>query len=221
MSVLIVEDHHMLADGLAAALDRAGMETRVVYPSSRENVLEALREHNPQVVLLDLDLGLPDGGGLSLVRVLVGADVTVIVLTGSRDRYELGRCVEAGASGIISKALSLGQLIDTVRCAVAGEPLCGRAERDALIAELRQKELHDLRRMQRFMHLSRREAEVLRSLAAGRSVEELAEENFVSVTTLRSQVRSILLKLGVHSQLAAVAAARQSGWLDASSGITM
>ncbi|HUP75241.1 MAG TPA: response regulator transcription factor [Acidimicrobiales bacterium] len=215
--VLIVEDHRMLAEGLRATLKRAGIENRVVYPSKRDDVLQAQRKYEPRVILLDLDLGLRDGGGASLVRLLVDTGATVILITGSRDRYELGRCLEAGAQGVIDKALSLDQLIDTVRYALRGEPLPGRAERDALIAEVRQKELHDLRRMQRFLQLSPREAQVLQALADGRSVEDLVAENFVSVTTVRSQVRAILQKLGVHSQLAAVAAARQSGWLEARS----
>jgi DNA-binding NarL/FixJ family response regulator len=217
VSVLIVEDHHMVAEGLASALRRAGADAGVVYPSDRDDVLDAVGRQRPHVVLLDLDLGLPELSGEALVPALVRSDVAVILLTGTRNRAALGRCLEAGARGVVHKEEGLSAVIEVVRSALRGELLTGRDEREALIAEARQQEALDARRLAPFALLTRREGEVLRALIEGRSVERVAVESFVSVATVRSQVRAILLKLGVNSQLAAVAAARQSGWLDASS----
>ena len=77
----------------------------------------------------------------------------------------------------------------------------GRDERNALLAERRERELRQQRKLAPFQSLSRRESDVLRALADGRSVEVIANESYVSVATVRSQVRSILLKLGVTAWL--------------------
>jgi DNA-binding NarL/FixJ family response regulator len=213
--VLIVEDHEMLAEALASALRVTGADTHVVRAATADDVVDAVTGHRPRLVLLDLDLGLADLTGDLLVPSLVDAGATVILLTGCRDRTTLGRCLEAGAVGVVSKEAGLTVLIDAVDRVLRGEPLPDRDEREAMIAEARERRAADAQRLAPFLQLTRREAHVLRALADGRSVESVAAESFVSVATVRSQVRAILMKLGVGSQLAAVAAARRSGWLDA------
>jgi two-component system nitrate/nitrite response regulator NarL len=215
--VLIIEDHEMLAEALASALRVTGAETGVVRARCPDDVVDAVRRHRPRLVLLDLDLGLPDLSGDVLVSCLVDSGAAVVLLTGCRDRATLGRCLAAGADGIVSKEAGLAALLDVVGRVLRGDSLPGRDEREALIAEAREQRALDAQRLAPFMQLTRREAQVLRALVDGRSVEAVAADSFVSVATVRSQVRAILLKIGVSSQLAAVAAARRSGWLDARS----
>ena len=219
IDVLIVEDHRLLADGLVAALCRAGIASQALYPTRLVDVVHAMNQHRPALVLLDLDLGMPDGDGATAVPLLVDAGADVLLLTGSRDRDALARCLEHGARAVVSKAETLDGVITAVRCALRGDVLPGRDERNALLAERRERELRRQRQLAPLRSLSRREADVLRALADGRSVETVATESYVSVATVRSQVRSILLKLGVNSQLAAVAVARQSGWLDSADDV--
>jgi DNA-binding NarL/FixJ family response regulator len=212
--VLIVEDHRLLGDGLAGALCRAGVAARVVYPQQVADVLACVRQLRPSLVLLDVDLGMRDGNGDAAVPGIVDEAVDVALLTGSRDRDAIARCLEAGALTLISKAETLDRVIEVVQSLLNGDAPPGREERNALVAERRERELRRARQLAPFAKLSPREADVLRALADGRSVETVAVESYVSVATVRSQVRSILLKLDVNSQLAAVAVARQSGWLD-------
>ena len=220
IDVLIVEDHHLLADGLASAFCRAGLTARVLYPHGGADVLARVRELRPSLVLLDVDLGMPDGDADAAVPGIVDAAVDVALLTGSRDRDAIARCLEAGALTMISKAETLDRVIEVVQRLLNGGPPPGREERNALVAERRERELRRARRLAPFAKLSPREAHVLRALADGRSVETVAVESYVSVATVRSQVRSILLKLDVNSQLAAVAVARQTGWLDGADGVS-
>jgi two-component system nitrate/nitrite response regulator NarL len=214
VSVLIVEDHAMLAEELANYLWRAGVGTAAVCPTVTDDVLQAAARHRPALVLLDVDLGSDDVSAVCIVRAMMRQGVTVVLLTGSRDRLALARCLDAGACGIVRKTAGLDELLTAVRRALGGEPLAGRDERDRLIAELRAHQAEHQRLLDPFAQLSRREAAVLVALAEGRQVDEIATLHYVSVTTVRSQVRSILLKLGVRSQLAAVAAARRAGWLE-------
>jgi DNA-binding NarL/FixJ family response regulator len=86
------------------------------------------------------------------------------------------------------------------------------AERDALLAALRERRAHDRDRLAPFESLTPREEAVLGELMDGSSAEQIAESSFVSTATVRSQIRAVLGKLSVHSQVAAVARAHRAGW---------
>ena len=134
------------------------------------------------------------------------------VTTGIADRGRLAACVEAGAIGVVSKAAGFGDLADVVRRAVDGMELLTDHQRQNLLAELRAERLADGARPAPFAFLSPREQAMLAALVAGESADAIAARTYVSLATIRSQIRSILRKLGVKSQLAAVALARRANW---------
>ena len=136
----------------------------------------------------------------------------MIVVTGETDRFELAACLEAGAIGVASKKESIASVIDKVRRALEGEPVTALPEREEMLSDLRHHRSSERSRLSAFEHLTRREQAVLASVVEGKSAESIAHESFVSVATVRTQIRSTLQKLGVGSQLAAVALARQAGW---------
>jgi DNA-binding NarL/FixJ family response regulator len=214
LCALIVDDHGVLADGLAMALTAEGLPARVHVPSSAEGVLAAVEAEGPVLVLLDLDLGLERGSGVDLVAPLRELGPCVLVLTGSSDRLVHARCVEAGAAGVASKAEPFDRLLDAVRRAARGETAIGRLEREELLDELRRSRAERSERLAPFARLTPKEASVLRALAEGRSADAIARASFVSLPTVRTQIRGVLVKLGVSSQLAAVAMAVERGWLD-------
>ncbi|MDQ3148103.1 MAG: response regulator, partial [Actinomycetota bacterium] len=102
-SVLIVDDHGLLADGLALALTAEGLPAAVHVPTSSQGILEAVAGGRPEVVLLDLELGLGRGTGVELVFPLVTMGAKVLVLTGSTSRLAHAACLEAGAAAVVSK----------------------------------------------------------------------------------------------------------------------
>jgi DNA-binding NarL/FixJ family response regulator len=212
LSVLLVEDHQLLAGTLAMALRAEGLDVTTAAGPSPEAVVDVAGAMAPVLVLLDLDLGPPLGNGLDMIRPLIDAGATVVVVTGVTDRARLGRCLEAGASGVISKATEFERLVDAVRGAAEGRPILREAERHDLLAEARTRRRVDDERLGPFRTLSPREQAVLAGLVAGASAETIAHRSYVSLATVRSQIRAILLKLGVNSQLAAVALAREAGW---------
>jgi DNA-binding NarL/FixJ family response regulator len=210
--LLIVEDHELLAGTLALALRQRGLDVQTAAGPTPEAVVERARALAPVLVLLDLDLGPPLGSGLDLVRPLSEAGGRVVMMTGVTDRARLAACVEAGATGVVAKTAAFEALIDAVRRAAEGETLLREDERQALLAELRARRRAEGERMAPFGALSPREQAVLAGLVAGDSAETIAARSYVSMATVRSQIRAILLKLGVRSQLAAVAMARDAGW---------
>ena len=212
MKVLLVEDHELLAGTLAMALRQQGLEVHAAAGPSAAAVVDRARALAPVLVLLDLDLGSVMGSGLDLIQPLTDTGARVVMVTGVADRARLGACLEAGAVGVVSKATEFSVLIDTVHRALEGAPLMREDERQALLDAARARRRADHDRLAPFDALTPKEQAVLVHLLAGESAETIAERSYVSLATVRSHIRAILLKLGVNSQLAAVALARSAGW---------
>jgi DNA-binding NarL/FixJ family response regulator len=212
MKVLIVEDHELLAGTMAMALRQQGLEVHAAAGPSPAAVVELAQTLVPVLVLLDLDLGSTMGSGLDMIGPLIKTGARVVMVTGVADRARLGACIEAGAVGVVSKAAEFSVLIDAVHRAIEGAPLMSENERRALLDAARDRRRADHDRLKPFDALSPKEQAVLVHLLAGESAETIAERTYVSLATVRSHIRAILLKLGVNSQLAAVALARNAGW---------
>jgi DNA-binding NarL/FixJ family response regulator len=138
----------------------------------------------------------------------------VLVVTGTTDRMEIAAALEAGAVGYVCKNEPFDVLLETAAQAAADEPVLPEAERRSLVSELRRHRASVADERARFGRLTPREGEVLQALCAGESVTSIAAGWVVSVPTVRTQVRAILQKLEVGSQLEAVAAAHRCGWAE-------
>ncbi|MDQ3029325.1 MAG: response regulator transcription factor [Actinomycetota bacterium] len=211
--VLIVEDHGLLADSLLYALRAEGLDADKISPVTADGILAAARRLSPTVVLLDLDLGGEIGSSVGLIPPLHELGAQVVMVTGITDRTRLAECLEAGATGLIDKATSFDQLVDSVREVADLGTIVPAAQRDMLLTELREQRKADQRRHEPFERLTPREREVLAALMDGKSASVIAQESFVSLATVRSQIRTILMKLDVNSQLTAVAMAKRNGWV--------
>jgi DNA-binding NarL/FixJ family response regulator len=209
--VLIVDDHELLAESLRLTLSAEGFEVQVpsVSPAA---VHAAAIESPPDVVLLDLDLGVVGGDGAALVEGLAVGGARVIVVSGTPDKLRIAACVESGAIGYVSKAAPLDELLEAVRAAARGNAIMTDAARLDLLAELRRARAERREALAPFEDLTGRERFVLAQVIDGRSAAEIATTAYVSEATVRTQIRAVLGKLGVRSQLAAVAAARRIGW---------
>jgi DNA-binding NarL/FixJ family response regulator len=210
----LVEDHALLAEAMVLSLAPEGFEVSCVRLSSLEDqstLLSAVLRSNPQVVLLDLDLGSAGDGG-QLIQPLTRAGCRVVVLTGWQDPARWGACVAAGALTVLSKSTPLQTIVEVIQRVDQGLPVMSRARRDQLIGLWREARTDDDARRTRLDRLTPREAQVLGELLHGKRVREVAQDAFVSEATVRTHVKSILAKLGVSSQLAAVALARDAGW---------
>jgi DNA-binding NarL/FixJ family response regulator len=131
----------------------------------------------------------------------------VVMLTAEMRRMVLAECIEAGAAGWIGKGAVLDEVDSIINLVLSGGTMIGRADRAALLDELRLARASMQRAQATFERLTHREALVLGALVDGLSAEEIAEAHFVALTTVRSQIRAVLQKLNVRSQLAAVAVA--------------
>jgi DNA-binding NarL/FixJ family response regulator len=209
--ILIVDDHPLIALGLQLALTARGWEVEMTSGPTAPAVVAHACTFRANCVVLDVHLG-DVGSGIDLIGPLRQVGAAVVMLTGETNRHMLASCLEAGALGWIGKGAGLDEVVASIEDAAAGRPLIGCANRAALLDELRTHRASRGRAMSPFQRLTSCEQRVLGALIKGMSAEEIAEAHFVALTTIRSQIRAILHKLGVRSQLAAVANANRAGW---------
>ena len=213
--VTVVEDHLLFAEALDVALTLEGHDVRRVETDrlgpGTGQLCAAILRTRPSVVLLDLDLG-HSSNGLSAVAPLAHAGIAVIVVTGSASPARWGECLSHGARTVLPKSTPLNTILATIRMIGEGRRVLSREERDRLLLCYHQESctLRGIRA--RLETLSPREREILAELMAGQQVCEIARDACVSEATVRTQVRSILAKLEVSSQLAAVGTALKVQW---------
>lgn len=201
-----------MVDTLNVALKVMGFESVTAAKDlSVEGVVDEAEAFGADVVLLDLHLSAHTTS-IPMIAPLVERGVKVLMLTASHEPYLLAECLEAGAAGIFDKTQSFPRLVEFIEDAALGHSVLSPAARNALLAALREHRADEHARALPFQTLSAREAEVLKLMTEGVAADEIAATLFVSLATVRTHVRSILRKLGVNSQLAAVVLAERAGW---------
>jgi two-component system nitrate/nitrite response regulator NarL len=213
--VLIVEDHVLFAESLELALTLEGYDARRLplpaYSGSVGQLLATAVRLRPRVVLLDLDLGT-FGDGVRLIHPLALSGANVVVVTASADRSRWGECMRYGARKTMAKTQPLNEILSVVRRIHQGLPVVDAEERETLLRQWEDHRLAVEDQRGRLESLTPREREVLARLREGTPVRDIARMSVVSEATVRTQVKSILAKLGVTSQLAAVGLAHNAGW---------
>jgi DNA-binding NarL/FixJ family response regulator len=200
--IVLVEDHAVVREAIAAAFDREP-DFEVVGQAG------SLAEARPLINDVDvavLDLGLPDGFGGDLIKELrlVNPRAAVLVLTASLDRADIARAVESGAAATFDKTAHLDEIVHAARRVGAGETLLPLDELEELRRLATRQREHECMDRQAIQSLTRREREVLEALAEGLDSHAIADRLCISVRTERNHVANILAKLGLHSKLQAV-----------------
>lgn len=204
--VLIVDDHRMVAEGLASSLREDPAIDVVGLAGTAAEADEMARLHRPDVVLMDF--GLPDGDGAQAARKIREhrPETKVVMVTSFVDDAILLAAIDAGCSGFIPKQKPSAEVLAAVKAAHEGEALISPSMLVRLLPRLRRSAPGTPAPT-----LSARELEVLRLMAEGVGNKEIAKRLFVSVNTVRNHVQGILEKLEAHSKLEAVAVATRQG----------
>ncbi|SDT43607.1 DNA-binding response regulator, NarL/FixJ family, contains REC and HTH domains [Friedmanniella luteola] len=204
-TVLVVDDHRSFAEMLAAALDGApGLRCVGLAGSAAEGVALA-RKLQPDIVVMDIQMPREDGlVATSRVRE-VAPDALVAVLTAHASPEWVGRAAQAGASAFVPKNGSLQEMLDVLAGLQRGQLVVAPSAFRVVTSGAPPADLPEL---------SQREVQVLRLLADGTAVKELAPALGITLNTARGYVKSVRQKLNATSQLEAVLKARELGLLD-------
>jgi two-component system NarL family response regulator len=210
--VVVGDAQFLFADGLATCLEGAGgLEVCERRPTSGIDLLEVFERDEPGVVVVDY--WLRDFEGPVTTRLLLSRrpDTKVIMLSWFHGPAHVRAALSAGAVGFLPKSVTYDRVVETVVCVHAGEyPIL--AERfDGLNDPTGYLGLFVPPRRDGLAGLTVQELRVLRLLAEGMTVDDVADRLGISLGTVRTHVHKILGKAGAQSQLEAVATARECG----------
>ena len=202
LRVMLVDDHALVRSAVRQALTAPGVEV-VGEGSSADDALELAPQLRPDVLLLDINL--PDGDGLRVLRELRPRlpETKIVMLTVSTDRRDLMDAVRAGAAGFLTKDLSPDALLRSVLGLRRGDLPMSRAMAAEVVRSLAGKAPAARREggsSEALDALSVRERDVLRHLADGHTDREIGEQLGISPRTVETHVGSILHKLGVRNR---------------------
>jgi DNA-binding NarL/FixJ family response regulator len=210
--VLIVDDQALVRAGFAMILSSEADIEVIGQAEDGDEALQRARELHPDVILMDIRM--PRMDGITATRQLCSsADETcprvIILTTFDLDDYVYD-ALRAGASGFLLKDTPPDDLAAAIRVVAGGDSLLSPSITRKLLEEFT-KTPATPRPHQRLSDLTEREVEVLHELARGLSNAEIAEELFVSETTVKTHVSHILAKLGLRDRVQAVIVAYESG----------
>lgn len=197
MRVVVVEDHPLMRRAVESSLEREGIEIVASVTTAQDGYREVAAQQAEVVVV---DIGLPDESGIDLTRRLLQRDgnLAVVIHTGVADPVALKDALDCGARGFAYKTGGPDALVTAVRAAAAGGAYVAPELRQA-IAEIGGGGPERV--------LSDRERQIFALLADGRSNEDIAENLFLSVETVRTHIRNGMRKLGAHTRAHAVVVA--------------
>ncbi|MBV8710295.1 MAG: response regulator transcription factor [Solirubrobacterales bacterium] len=201
--VLIVDDDALVRSALSMLLSGSEHIAIVGEATDGSEVMEAVAELQPDVVLMDIRMPLMDGlAATELVRAQDRSPEVIVLTTFEADDYVL-RALRAGASGFLLKDTPPTDVIRAVRAVAAGEPTLSPAITRRLIGHVTDSELDERKRHARDQlgRLTDREHEVAIAIGLGKSNAEISRELYMSVATVKAHVSRILEKLEFNNRV--------------------
>ncbi|MCW5313048.1 response regulator [Nostoc sp. KVJ3] len=197
--VLIVDDHAIVRKGLATIINRDPEMTVIAQAEDGQQAIEAFREYQPDVTLMDLRM--PKMGGVEAIMVICAEfkQARIVVLTTYDGDEDIYRGLQAGAQGYLLKDSKLGELLNAIRAINNGQKYIPPEVGAKLLQRMTNPELSD------------RELEVLRLMAQGMGNQEIGTALSIGESTVKSHVNRILSKLGVSDRTQAVITAVKRG----------
>jgi two-component system nitrate/nitrite response regulator NarL len=199
--VVVADDHPLYRDGVVRALTASGQIEVVAEAADGREALDEIREQSPDVALLDYKL--PDLDGVSVLQAVVrdSLGTRVLLLSAFTDSGLVYEALQIGAAGYLPKEAKREEIVDAVLACARGDLVLPPDLTSGLVSEIRMRRTTDA------PALTDREREVLRLIADGKSLPEIAKELYLGVTTVKTHAQHLYEKLGVSDRAAAVAEA--------------
>ena len=205
VKVLIVDDHIVFCEALSSLLAIKGEVDVVGIASNAEDAFKKVKQLNPDVVLMDIEL--KDSDGIQTTRIIKEKypNTEVIILTMHTDEQYVLEAIQAGAKGYILKDFPSSLLLEAIRYVAKGKSLFDPTSSSKVLNELRIL-LNKKRQLtgEKDSSLSKREVEILKLIAEGYTNKEIAQKLHLSQHTVRNHITNIFLKLNCNTRAKAV-----------------
>jgi two-component system nitrate/nitrite response regulator NarL len=206
--VIVADDHPLYREGVVRALSGSGQVEIVAEAEDGRSALAVIEAHKPDVALLDYKLPELDGVAVTHAVVRDGLPTRVLLLSAFTESGVVYKALEMGAAGFVPKEARREQIVDAVLACARGENVLPSDLASGLVSEIRLRAVDDA------PALTERESQILRLIASGKSLPDIAGELFLGVTTVKTHVQHLYEKLGVSDRAAAVAEAMRRGLIE-------
>lgn len=222
ITVVVADDHKLFREGLKRILNMEQDLEVIGECADGRQVIEFCQQHKPDVVLLDINMPVENGVTATEKLREMCPDVKVIILSIHDDESYVFETLRKGASGYLLKDMEAESLIDAIRTVAAGHAYIHPKVTGKLIHQLRRMANTDgaaaiqaeKKQPQNInVPLTKREIEVLRLMAEGKSNKMIGEHLFISEKTVKNHVSSILQKMEVEDRTQAVIVSIKNGWV--------
>jgi len=202
IQILVVDDHALLRDGIAALVAGQPDMQVIAEGSNGREAIQQFRAHRPDITLMDLQM--PEMSGLDAIIAIRGefTDARIIVLTTYAGDVQALRALQAGARAYLLKNLVHKELLDTIRAVHAGKKTLS----PQMSYELAEHATDDA--------LTHAEIEVLRLIAGGNANKQIADLLSITEDTVKGRVKNILSKLGANDRTHAAMIGLKRGIID-------
>ncbi len=207
ISVLIVDDHTVVRDGLQALISAEPSMHVVAAVGDGIEAVEFVKKLDPDVVLMDLVMPHMDGIQATIEIKKDNPDARILILTSFAEDHQVFAAIKSGATGYLMKDSSSEELIQAIRDIYKNKPVLQPEVAKRLMLDIRSQDDQS----SQTKALTVREIEILEQVALGKTNQEIADVLFVSERTVRTHITNILAKLGLSNRTQAALYALREG----------
>ena len=214
-TILIVDDHPLVREGLVSILKPAAEYEVVGQAGNARDAIQMVKSLKPDLVLLDL--GLPDKSGIELASEIrnISSPTRILIISMHSKVDYIVKAFQAGATGYMTKESATERLLPGIAHVLNGEYFMDSSVSQSVVKKLLQTPEKEMKiRDEAYETLTPREQEIMVLLAEGYSAKEAAVKLFISPKTVENHRTSIMNKLGLHSTLELVRYAARLGLVD-------
>ncbi len=208
IKVIIADDHKLFREGLSNLLTDANNIEIISQAENGRQVLDQVRFNVPDIILMDIGMPILNGIDTTIALRSDYPDIKVIALSMHADKTYVKGMIEAGAWGYLMKNCTYDQLVDAINQVYTGKKYLGADAAEVIIQDYLDQETRGINKP---ADLTERESEILKLLAEGQSIREIADKLFISIKTVGTHKQNIFDKLGFENTAHLVKYALKNG----------
>ncbi|MCM3316586.1 response regulator transcription factor [Rummeliibacillus stabekisii] len=199
IKILLADDHEMVRIGVSSYLQAQPDMEVIAEAANGEEAVQLALKHRPDIILMDMVMPILSGAEATKAIVNEWPDAKIMIVTSFLDDDKVYPALEAGAISYLLKTTNAKQIADAIRSTFNGTPILEPEVTSKMMARMRQKNDRPLHE-----ELTEREHEVLLLIAQGKTNQDIADELFIAIKTVKTHVSNILSKLEVQDRTQAV-----------------